>query len=67
MDGPHLIPLPIARRWALARQGFRYDVAGGCWRNGAGVRLSDEAIDDPDEDRWVLLMGEGDSSACEGI
>jgi hypothetical protein len=66
MDGPHLIPLPIARRWALARQGFRYDIAGGCWRRGL-VAVGDEAIDDPDEDRWALLMGEGDSSACEGI
>jgi hypothetical protein len=49
------------------RQGFRYDVAGGCWRNGAGLQLSDEAIDDPDEDLWVLLMGQWDPSVCEGI
>jgi len=61
-----LIPRPIARRWALVRQGFRYDVAGGCWRNGAGVRLSDEAIDGPDEDLWALLMGPWETSAPEG-
>jgi hypothetical protein len=64
MDGPPLIPLAIARRWALARQGFRYDVSGACWHNGADVRLSDEAIDTPDEDLWTLLMGEWDPSAC---
>jgi hypothetical protein len=62
----HPIPPPIARRWALARSGFRYDVAGACWRNGADVRLSDEAIDDPDEARWALLMGRWDPSAPSG-
>jgi hypothetical protein len=65
MYAPHLIPRPIARRWVLARQGFRYDVAGGCWRHGANVQLSDEAIDDPDEDLWALLMGAWDPIACE--
>jgi hypothetical protein len=64
MRDPHLIPRPIARRWALARQGFRYDVASGCWRKGL-VALGDEAIDDADEGLWALLMGEGDPNACE--
>jgi hypothetical protein len=65
MHAQHLIPRPIARRWVLARQGFRYDVASACWRNGVDVQLSDEAIDDPDENLWTLLIGECDPNACE--
>jgi hypothetical protein len=65
MHSSHLIPRPIAQRWGLARQGFRYDVASACWRNGVDMQLSDEAIDDPDENLWALLIGACDPSAGE--
>jgi hypothetical protein len=65
MDSPHLIPLSIARRWALARHGFRSDVAGGCWRKGL-VAVGDEAIDDPGEGLWGLLWAEEDVPHTRG-